>query len=263
MLRVAPPFEELFRELGWRECADVVAYFAGGSIPADAVTVKPVLLPRPEGAPLEVFYKQYEYGPGRWRFFGRASKARREFENYAVFERLGLRAARPVACGEERDAWGRLRRAFILTCAVAGALPLWDFVQRHCPDRRNAASRRLRQELLREIALATRRMHESGFFHHDLFWRNILVTWSGEGSPRVWWIDCPRGGFDRWSPWRWRRRLRDLASLDKLAVRVCARAERLRFVLLYLGRSRLDATAKRLIRAVARYRRGHWPEDER
>ncbi|MCX8090704.1 MAG: hypothetical protein N3I86_07185, partial [Verrucomicrobiae bacterium] len=118
----------------------------------------------------------------------------------------------------------------------------------------------LREALLQQLARATRCIHQAGFFHHDLFWRNILVTRASDGAPLVWWIDCPRGGFDRWSPRRWRRRLRDLAALDKVAVAVCTRAERMRFMRLYLGRARLDAPAKRLIRAVLRYRRRHWPE---
>lgn len=261
MLRVAPPFQDAFRRLGWRECADVIRHFSGAAAEHSSVTVKPARLPSPDGRRLAVFYKQYEYARPSWRFFGRASKARREFENYAVLARLGIRVATPVACGEERDGLGRLRRAFILTCAVEGALPLREFVTAHCPDRRSAADRCLREALLRQLAAATRRIHEAGFFHHDLVWRNILVTHSGGGEPEIWWIDCPRGRFDRWSPWRARRRLRDLASLDKVAAEICSRTERMRFVLVYLGKSRLDAEAKRLIRAVQLYRQRRWPED--
>jgi tRNA A-37 threonylcarbamoyl transferase component Bud32 len=263
MLRVAAEFRDAFRQLGWRDCGDVVRYFVGDAAPPETVTVKPAQLPLSDGALLPVFFKLYAYPAGSWRFWVRASKARREFENYEVFQRLGIRAATAIACGEERDALGRLRRAFILTQAVPDAMPLESFVLTHCPNRRRAEHRRLREALLRQLAGATRRIHEAGFFHHDLVWRNILVTREGEGGAQVWWIDCPRGRFDRWSPWRERRRLRDLASLDKVASAVCARAERVRFVLLYLGRARLDAAAKRLIRAVQRYRRRRWPEDWR
>lgn len=263
MLRVAPEFQDAFRRLGWRDCPDVVRHFGGASVTLPTVTVRPAHLPLPDGRRLAVFYKQYEYARPSWRFWGRASKARREFENYEALARLGIRVATPIACGEERDALGRLRRAFILTCAVADALPLRDFVSTRCPDRRSAANRRLREALLCQLARATRRIHQAGFFHHDLVWRNILVTHSAGTEPQVWWIDCPRGRFDHGSPWRERRRLRDLASLDKVAAEVCSRVERVRFVLAYLGKPRLDAEARRLIRAVLRYRRRRWPEDWR
>lgn len=262
-MRVATEFEDAFRRLGWLRCGDVVGHFTGGCALPPGVTVRAAHLPLPEGASLAVFYKQYEYAAPSWRFLGRASKARREFENYAVLARLGIRVAVPVACGEERDALGRLRRAFILTRAIRDAVPLRDFVRVECPDRRNPAHRRLREALLEQLAEATRRIHAAGFFHHDLVWRNILVTREGGSAPLVWWIDCPRGRLDRGSPWRQRRRLRDLASLDKVAADMCSRTERVRFVLRYLGQGRLDAGAKRLIRAVLRYRRRRWPEDWR
>ncbi len=258
---MAAGFEETFHRLGWRTCAQVVSYFAGASPPGAGVTVKPARLPLPRDGELEVFYKQYEYARPSWRFWARASKARREFDNYGVLAALGIRTATPIACGEERDALGRLRRAFILTCAIPNARPLHEFVRECCPDRRTAAHRALRQTLLEQLAEATRRIHQADFFHHDLVWRNLLVRITAGGAPELWWIDCPRGRFDRGSPWRERRRLRDLASLDKLAVRWCTRAERVCFLLRYLDKSHLDAEARRLLRAVVRYRRNRWPED--
>ena len=62
-----------------------------------------------------------------------------------------------------------------------------------------------------------------------------------------------------WS--RERKRLRDLASLDKSAVKFCSRVERLRFLLRYAGKRCLDDEAKKLARACLDYRRRRWPED--
>jgi len=107
----------------------------------------------------------------------------------------------------------------------------------------------------------TRRLHQAGFFHNDLVWRNILATWTPPSPPSLWWIDCPRGAFHRWPVGRRRRVWKDLASLDKSASKCCTRAERVAFLLEYLGERRLTPSAKRLIREVQAYRRARWPED--
>ena len=107
-----------------------------------AVLVTPATLGTPGGETRDVFFKLYHYSSPAWRFVGRASKARCEFRNYAVFERLGVACAERIACGEERDWLGRLRRAFILTKAIANAGTLIEFVQERCPSR--APNRALR-----------------------------------------------------------------------------------------------------------------------
>jgi hypothetical protein len=155
--------------------------------------VKPQTLTLPDGTKLDVFFKQYEYAPPAWSFQGRRSKARYEFENYSTLDRFGLPVAGHMACGEERDGLGRLRRAFILTRAGPEAQTLVEFVRWHCPDRAT------RDKLLQQLAAAARTMHAGDFFHHDFVWRNILVNRAPEGTPL---IDCPRGGVRRWGKHR-------------------------------------------------------------
>lgn len=261
MLRVQTEFEPAFQRLGLTSCESVVRHFMRGASAAETVTIRAAMLAMPDGLTMKVFWKLYNYDPPAWKFIGRPSKAHCEFKNYEVFARLGIPSATPVACGEQRDSLGRLRRAFILTCAIPDALTLKEFVEQHCVRRGDASGRRNRNALLRQLADMTWRIHEAGFFHHDLVWRNILVTPSPSAGPRVWWIDCPRGRFDRWSPLRRRRRLKDLASLDKVASQLCTRSERLNFIKLYLRKTRLDTEAKQLIRGVLEYRRTRWPED--
>jgi len=263
MLRVRNEFQQVFQRLGLTSCESVVRHFAGMDPPSAEVVVHLAELIRSDGVSLVVFYKQYNYAPPAWRFVGRPSKAWYEFRNYEVFARLGIPSAGSIACGEQRDGLGRLRRAFILTRAIPDALPLPEFFARHCVNRAEGDSRRRRESLLRQLAGLTRRIHDASFFHHDLVWRNILVTCSPPAEPSLWWIDCPRGGFDRWSPLRRRRRLKDLASLDKMASEHCTPGERLRFTKLYLGKTRLDAEAKKLVRDTLDYRRTRWPDDWR
>ena len=215
-------------------------------------------VPLPDAPSGSLILKIYELPGKGWRFLGRHSKARREFTNAGILARLGLPIARPIAWGEQRDRWGRLRQAFVVTGFLPDALTLEDFIQRHCPAAGRPESGRLRADLMRQVAGFVARMHAGGFCHRDLFVRNILVSWTAPDAPCLWFIDCPRGGRPALAGWRRQWRISDLASLDKGAAGLLRRSERVRFLLLYLGKTRLDAGARELIRAVQRYRRARW-----
>ena len=256
LLLIEPAWRELFACLGLNSCPAVVRHATGGKKLKPGVLVKPMVLSGPSIEALPVFYKQYEFASASWRFLGRASKARREWESYAAFAECGVRCAERIAAGEERDALGRLLRAFLITRAVPGARTLTEFVAQDCSNRTSLESRALRNEVLVQLAAMTRRIHERGFFHNDLYWRNILVTRAADGAPVVWWIDSPRGHHARFH--REHRRVKDLACLDRLASRHCTRGERLAFVRAYLGENAPFADVKRLALAVDSYRRRRW-----
>ncbi len=261
MLEIASPYQAPFTRLGLDSFDAISKFFVHEALPQNtAVIVRRSAIVLAGGAGLEVFYKQYEFASPSWKFIGRASKARCEWDNYAVFTRLGIPCAEAIACGEQRDALGRLRRAFILTRAVSDAPTLIEF-WREIAGEKTRRARSIRLRLARELASMTRRIHDANFFHHDLVWRNILVTSQNPDEPKLWWIDCPRGSFDSWSPWQNRKRLKDLASLDKSAVKFCPPRERLVFLKTYLGKKQLDAEVKSFARAVVDYRRTRWPED--
>lgn len=256
MVEIAAPYEAAWKALGVDSVQVASARFLDSPPPTRTnVIVHPTHMPLPGGTKLDVFYKQYEFARPAWKFLGRPSKARCEFQNYAIFAKLGIACAEPVACGEERDALGRLRRAFIVTRAIIGAKTLVEFWSER------TAAHRERAVLIEQLARWTRRIHDENFFHHDLVWRNILVSRDSTGAAQLWWIDCPRGAFNRWPPLRPRKQLKDFASLDKSAARLCTRTERLRFVKVYLGIARLNDTAKQLIRDELAYRKSRWPED--
>src|SRR6185436_10173136 len=113
----------------------------------------------------------------------------------------------------------------------------------------------VRQCLIEQVAQITRRLHAAHFFHNDLYWRNLLVTHHPPALPQIWCIDCPRGRSSRWSLFRQRRRLKDLYALDLSARDFCRRTERLRFLKLYLGKSRCDTELKNLACQLAEYQR--------
>jgi tRNA A-37 threonylcarbamoyl transferase component Bud32 len=231
-------------ELGLTSSGAILKYFVLPEPPLrHTVTVTPRSM---DGR--SVYCKLYEYRAPSWRFWLRRSKARCEFENYAAFEQIGIPTARRVACGEVRDGIGRLCRAFVITEAIPRAWTLPDFVEEYCPKRDTTDSRQLRDELCRQLAVLVQRIHDAGFYHHDLVWRNILVTWAPPDSPKIWWIDCPRGGFSR----QHRRQIKDLASLDKMAAKHCTRTERMLFLKTYGG-------GRELAEEILRYRNRRWP----
>jgi Ser/Thr protein kinase RdoA (MazF antagonist) len=96
-------------------------------------------------------------------------------------------------------------------------------------------------------------MHDQGFAHNDLKWRNILVD--EKPYPNVFMIDCPSGAF-WWGPLLEYRMIKDLACLDKLGKQVLSRTQRLRFYHDYAGRRALTALDKKRIKAVAHFFRG-------
>jgi tRNA A-37 threonylcarbamoyl transferase component Bud32 len=222
----------------------------------------------PEAPRQRVFVKQVKVGSGRtcvdtflkfyrhqhhpWQYWLRPSKACCEFTNYQELKRLGVPAAEPIAWGEKRDWLGRLHSAFIFTQEVPNSVTLIDFFREN-PSREDRAAVR------RQLSDIVARLHAAKFFYYDLVWRNILVSRPPGGALRVVLIDCPRGGLARFG--HSRRRLRDLASLDKWASRLCSRVERLRFLLEYLGPEAGRAKVRKLARACVAYRARRWPED--
>ena len=262
MLLIAEPYQAMFAALGLNSFDSIAAAFGPGQLPRKtSVFVEQRSLVGTDNVPVPIFYKQYFHQPPSLAFIGRPSKARCEYNNYATFSTLNICCAERIACGEQRDQIGRLRSAFIITRAIPDAVGLIEFMTKRCPANSSAANRRSRRAALRQLAAMTRAIHRAGFYHHDLVWRNILVTVDATAGPQVWWIDCPRGQFDRWSPWRRRRLLKDLASLDKSASKFCSRTERLDFIKAYLGKTKLDGEVWTLIRDAIRYRRERWPED--
>jgi hypothetical protein len=250
---VNPKYQRAWDHHGWKSLNSVVKHFLPDYRQRRKVTVCRVEISAGDGI-TDAFFKLYHHRAGGWRFWMRASKARREFENYLTFARLEVPAAEAIACGEERDKLGRLQRAFILTRAVPNACGLDEFFKRSPPCRE-------RRDVLDELAHSLRRLHGESFFYYDLVWRNILISRDASETPRAFLIDCPRGSQSASSVER--KRLRDLASLDKSGAQFCSRSERLRFLLRYSGKTRSDDGIRTLVRACLKYRRHRWPEDWR
>ncbi|WP_134587173.1 lipopolysaccharide kinase InaA family protein, partial [Pseudomonas aeruginosa] len=170
-----------------------------------------------------------------------------EWQNLKRFEKWGIPTAEVVAWGLERKA-GAFQRGAMITRELPGTEDLSVLACNRDPRLKDP---RWVDGVSRQIAKATRLMHDQHFTHNDLKWRNLLV----DDQPLVYFIDCPNGAF--WWSFMLRYRItKDLACLDKVAKYHLSRTQRLRFYLQYRRRRHLNESDKKRIRQVVAFFEG-------
>ncbi len=182
------------------------------------------------------------------RYIGRP-RIQAEWENLLHFHAWGIPSVTVVGFGMERRN-GAFVRGALITQDLAGTSDLAHIAKGEDPRFKD---RRWVHHVSRQIAHATRMMHDQNFAHNDLKWRNILVD--EKAYPDVFMIDCPSGSF-WWGPMLGYRIVKDLACLDKLGKRVLTRTQRLRFYHDYTERRELTADDKKQIKAILNYFKG-------
>jgi len=194
------------------------------------------------------YYVKRYWGAGKGvrRYLGRP-RVKAEWQNLKHFARWGIPTATLVGWGLERSNGAFLRGALI-TRELPNTRDLAWLANNHDARLRD---RRWVDGISRQLARATRILHDHSFAHNDLKWRNLLVDERGE----LFFIDCPGGTFWRGALLR-RRIVKDLACLDKVAKYTLSRTQRLRFYLQYAGATRLGAGDKQRIRQVLGYFEG-------
>lgn len=193
------------------------------------------------------YVKRYSgAGKGLRRFIGRP-RVKAEWQNLMLFRRWGIPTAPIVAYGMERRGGAFLRGALI-TRELEQTDDLALLAANHDARLRDP---RWVQEVSLQLARSTRAMHDRGFAHNDLKWRNLLV----DPQRRLYLIDCPTGAFWR-GPFLQRRIIKDLACLDKVAKYQLSRTQRLRFYLQYCQRKRLVEKDKPRIQQILNYFQG-------
>lgn len=180
-------------------------------------------------------------GKGMRRFLGRP-RVKAEWQNLKLFAKWGIPTAPIVAYGLERRC-GTFVRGALITRELEGTLDMAALA--------NSQDIRLHDSVWidyvsRQLARATRLMHDHRFTHNDLKWRNLLVNDKAE----LFFIDCPTGSF-WWGPLLRYRIVKDLACLDKVAKYHLSRTQRLRFYLQYRQSRRLsDGDKQRVIQIL-------------
>ena len=194
-----------------------------------------------ERAGVRYYVKRYwGGGKGLRRYIGRP-RVKAEWQNLRHFAKWGVPTATIVACGLERQL-GSFVRGALITRELENTRNLAELVADNDGRLRDPA---WVDSISRQLARATRALHDHHFTHNDLKWRNLLVNDRGE----LFFIDCPGGSF-WWGPLLRYRIVKDLACLDKVASKVLSRTQRLRFYLQYRGRAHLNAADKKRIRQI-------------
>ena len=193
------------------------------------------------------YVKRYHSaGSGLRRYLPRP-RVQAEWENLRRFAAWGIPTAEIVGWGLERRA-GAFVRGALITRELEHTRDLALMAKKGDERLRDAG---WVDGVSRQLARATRALHDHHFAHNDLKWRNLLVNEQAE----LFLIDCPTGSF-WWGPFLRYRVIKDLACLDKVASKVLTRSQRLRFFLQYRGRERLSSGDKRRVRQIVKFFEG-------
>lgn len=180
---------------------------------------------------------------GRGTFWGTPPEIR-EFRALRALRGAGIPAVAPAAAAAITR-FGRLVAHGLLThAAPADARSLEARLRDPADPLLREAP--IRRALCRALGDILRRMHALPFAHRDLRARNVLVAPGAGGIPRLWLLDCRRGG-----PGGFRDAVADLASLDRDLLGRVSRGDRMAALRAYLGP---DGDPGPLVARIATYR---------
>jgi hypothetical protein len=241
---VAPPYRDLLHACGLASVAAVLDR-VDGQVAAWSRTTDTLRVACPAGGP-GLFLKRYRYPTWRHRFRGtfrgtffRHHRGRDEFRLLDVMRGLGIPAVRPIAYGSRR--LGHFVTAcFLITEEAPQSMNLTTLAAEVDAGRRTLSSAR-RRAMSVELAAQVAHMHNVGFSHGQLFWRNILFRLSDAGDPEFFFLDTRPGRGRRWFGRRGDRYLNELAHAAASALPFTTRTDRLRFLRTYFRERHLRA----------------------
>ncbi len=165
-----------------------------------------------------------------------------EWHAIASLNATGIETMEAVAYGEDKSLpW--LRQSFIITAGVEG---------NRLEDHISSLQGKFRKKrcIISLLADTVRRMHGADFNHRDLYLSHIFLQ-EKEKKKQAVLIDLQRvqrkaRGLNRWV-------VKDLAALNYSSpASVISRTDRMRFLIRYLGKPRLDEADKKLLKRIAR-----------
>lgn len=247
---VEPAYRDLLAEAGIRSHDDLVrAARAGGG--REERSVSRFELP---GTPArrEFYVKWYRYAGWRiLRTFLYKAKAEREFENLRAVAAAGAPTVRPAAYGVRRR-WGFIPSSFLVTEAADGAVNARALIAAYVAGRPAEAPLAAFRGVLDRVADDLRMLHAQGIYLHTAFEKNLLIRARG-GEAEYCWVDLPFAGRTAPGCLPMRRRVRDVACLNKGLAPVLSASARLRLLRRYAGADADRGRFKALARAAVRY----------
>jgi tRNA A-37 threonylcarbamoyl transferase component Bud32 len=182
-----------------------------------------------------VYVKQYNALSFRHRLTSlfNISPALRALFGAAALLQEGYATALPIAAVEQRIR-GVLIKSFYISEEVAGAKTVRDYWREDLRSLRDHAGRSKRRGMLRSLAFLFRSLHEKRIYHNDLKASNILALESAaETNGMIALIDLQ--GIKKCYFLSRRRRIKNLAQLNRTLGADLSRTEKLFFMQAYWG----------------------------
>lgn len=200
-----------------------------------------ILLPNPLGGDATYYLKRYRQPPRdeqwrrRWAGDGRVSSAMLEQRNIAGLDAAGVPTPGWAAAGERMRGEQEEASALLMPEARGQSLEKWVYGWARSGG---VPAPRMRHAIVRELAAITRRMHDAGYCHRDLYLSHVFLE-IGQNGPELCLIDLAR--VTRARRLSFRRRVKDLAALEYSSPRpLVTRSDRMRFLRQYQGSERLS-----------------------
>jgi hypothetical protein len=263
-IRIDPAYRRRLAACGL-DTVDRVLSRVEGRVAAWSRTTDTLFVPGADGQP--GFYIKRHFHPGwkkrlrgtfRGTFFG-AHRGEAEYNALHRMRVLGVPAVRPVAYGGRRIGHF-LAACFLITEEVPEAQNLTSFAQDIVAGRRPQRHAE-RVALIHALADQVRALHETGFSHGNLFWRNVLIRSGPAGEPEFFFLDVqtrPLWGRVQVATQRW---LRELAQTAVSAAPFATRADHVRFAERYFRQRRLKTEQRQKLREIERMSRS-WRDHE-
>lgn len=254
-LHLERPYRDTLRACELDTVPKILAHCTG-EVAAWSRTTDTTRVPGPGGVP-GFYLKRYRYptwnkrirGMFRGTFFHK-HRGQEEYALLSSMRRLGIPAVRPVAYGARRV--GHFVSAcFLITEEVPGACNLTSYAGDVLAGRATVDAA-MRRAMCDELAERMAAMHEAGFAHGQLFWRNVLVRVACTGAPEFFFLDARPGRGRRWLARRSERYLNELAHTAASALPFTTRSERTRFVNRYLRVRQLHLEKREVHRYLLR-----------
>lgn len=208
----------------------------------------------------DVFIKEYRYSTRNkiLSFLG-IHPARKEWFSASGLNIRNVKTAEPIALVEKRNlffTW--VNRSYVVTKKV-DAEPTNQFLMRNFSLRireKGVLGNKIR--FIKQFALAVKRLHQKGIFHHDLKANNVII----QNSFLYYFLDLDRVSFN-WET-TLDERVTNLAQLNAAVTDVVTKSDRLRFYRFYsygeecLPPKQEKAVIRQIMQATVK-RRHFWP----
>ncbi|WP_165235460.1 lipopolysaccharide kinase InaA family protein [Aquisphaera insulae] len=195
----------------------------------------------PEGA---IFIKHYlvpDYRAMLRQWF-RRGKGRNEGKRSELLQSIGVATIFPIALGERRKRKFLLEN-YLVTWEIAGAVALDEFLEFRLHELPEPSRSRVRQQIARELAILTARLHNHGITHIDFHPGNVLIRLQAGDRVELSMIDLDALRHSHGLSWK--QSQQNLALLDHYFWLRSSRVDRHRFVRAYLAAREGDAPEPR------------------